>query len=306
MQLNLNQRGAVFMVVSQAAFMANDTLVKLATGNLGIAQIMFVRGIFASALVALLVWRTRQFRPLSTLTRPAVALRILGEIGGTLTYLIALANMPIANVQAVFQALPLAITMTAALFLGEQVGYRRWSAIALGFVGVLIIVRPGMEGFNAYVLWVLASVAFCTVRDLATRRIPQDVPSGFVSMLTAMAIMLCGGVMLAGGAEWRPLTPVLLATLAGAALMVLTGYQFIILSMRSGDISFVAPFRYTALIWAILSGIFVFGNMPDMPMLVGAAIVVASGIYSLYRERVAGRSKPIAESTVRPVASDGL
>jgi drug/metabolite transporter (DMT)-like permease len=304
--LSPNQRGAAFMMVSQAAFMANDTLVKIATASLGIGQIMFVRGAFASALITLLVWRLGDLRPLRTLTNPAVIFRIVGEIGGTLFYLIALAKMPIANVQAVFQSLPLAITMSAALFLGETVGYRRWLAITTGFIGVLIIVRPGLEGFNAYALYVLASVASCAVRDLATRRIPDTVPSTFVSMLTAISVTICGALMVAGGGGWAPLTPTLLLTLASAAMLLLVGYQFIILTMRTGDISFVAPFRYTALVWAIASGILVFGNIPDLPMLIGSTIVVASGIYTLYRERVAGRTRPIAESTSAAIAPDGV
>lgn len=295
------------MVVSQAAFMANDTLVKFATASLGISQIMFVRGIFASALIIILVWRLGDLRPLRTLVHPAVILRIIGEIGGTLFYLIALAKMPIANVQAVFQSLPLAITMSAALFLGETVGYRRWLAITAGFIGVLIIVRPGFEGFNAYALYVLASVASCTVRDLATRRISDTIPSTFVSMLTAVSVTICGGLMVVGGGGWSPMTMGMLLTLAAAATLLLVGYQFIILTMRNGDISFVAPFRYTALVWAIASGILFFGNIPDIPMLIGSAIVVGSGLYSLYRERVAGRSKPIAESTTSSaIAPDGV
>lgn len=286
--------------------MANDTLVKIATASLEISQIMLVRGIFASLFITILAWRLGHIRPLSIIAHPAVIMRIIGEIGGTLFYLIALAKMPIANVQAVFQSLPLAITMSAALFLGETVGYRRWLAITIGFIGVLIIVRPGMEGFNAYSLYVLASVASCAVRDLATRRIPDSVPSTFVSVLTAFAVTICGGLMVATSGNWTPMTPALLVTLIGASVLLLIGYQFIILTMRTGDISFVAPFRYTALVWAIASGVLVFGNVPDLPMLAGSAIVVGSGIYSLYRERRAGKSRPIAESTKSAIAPDGV
>lgn len=293
------------MVISQAAFMANDTLVKLATASIGIGQIMLVRGFFATAMIALLAWRLGHLRPLSTVRQPAVLLRIIGEIGGTLFYLIALAKMPIANVQAVFQSLPLAITMSAALFLGETVGPRRWLAITAGFIGVMIIVRPGLEGFNAYSFYVLASVASCAVRDLATRRISADVPSTFVSLVTATAVTTCGGVMVLGGG-WTPMPLSLTLTLMASAVVLLTGYQFIILAMRIGDVSFVAPFRYTALVWAILSGIFVFGNVPDLPMMIGSTIVVLSGIYALYRERVVGKTKPITETTTAASAPDGV
>lgn len=294
------------MVVSQAAFTLNDTLVKVATGSLGIGQIMLVRGMFATALIVLLVWRLGHFQPLGQLLKPAIVWRILGEIGGTVFYLIALAHLPIANVSAVFQALPLAVTMSAALFFGDKVGPRRWLAIAVGFVGVMIIVRPGLEGFNAYSLYVLMCVAFCTIRDLATRRIDSAIPSTFVSMLTAAAVTICGGVLIPFTGGWAPMSWGLLATLVTAAVLVLIGYQFIIQSMRTGDISFVAPFRYTALLWAIAAGYLVFTNIPDLLMLVGSEIVVASGIYTLYRERVVGRSRPATETTGPSSAVDGL
>jgi len=294
------------MAISQAAFTLNDTLVKIATGSIGIGQIMLVRGIFATALITMLVWRLGHLQPPRHLRHPAILCRIVGEMGGTIFYLIALAHLPIANVSAVFQALPLFVTMSAALFFGEKVGPRRWLAIAIGFVGVMIIVRPGMEGFSSYSIYVLVCVAFCAFRDLSTRRIPTEIPSTFISLLTAAAVTVCGGLMIPFTGGWVPLSSSLLATLAAAAVLVLTGYQFIIQSMRVGDISFVAPFRYTALLWAIAAGYLVFANIPDLPMLIGSSIVVASGIYTLYRERIAGRSKPVTETTGPSSAVDGL
>ena len=267
---------------------------------------MLVRGVFATSLVCLLVWRLGALQPLRTAFNPAILCRVVGEIGGTVFYLIALAHLPLANVSAVFQALPLAVTMSAALFFGEKVGPRRWLAIAAGFAGVMFIVRPGLEGFSAYSIYVLACVAFCAFRDLATRRIPNHMPSLFVAMLTAGAVTVCGGVLAPFTGGWAPLTWGLIAILASAAILVLVGYQFIILSMRNGDISFVAPFRYTALLWALTTSFLVFRDVPDWPMLIGSAIVVASGIYTLYRERVVGRGKPAAESTNSAIAPDGV
>lgn len=299
-------RGALFMAISQAAFTTNDTLVKLVSETLGIGQIMFLRGLFATMLMAVLVWRLRQMPPPGAIRSPAVLARIAGELGGTTFFLIALSHLPLANVSAVFQALPLVITMCAALFIGEYVGPRRWAAIVVGFIGVLIIVRPGLEGFSIFSLYVLACVLCCAFRDLATRRIPADVPTGFVSLLTAGSVALFGGLIVPFSGGWVPLTGELLLQLAGAAVFVLAGYQAIIQSMRVGDISFVAPFRYTALLWAITAGYLVFANVPDLPMLIGSSIVVASGIYTLYRERVAGRSKPVTETTGPSTAVDGL
>src|SRR5690606_4910684 len=136
-----------------------------------------VRSVFAAALVMLLAWRQGVLSQPRHVLHPMVLLRMVGEIGGTLTYLIALAHLPLPNVAAVFQALPLAVTMGAALFLGESVGWRRWLSIAAGFCGVLIIVRPGTDGFDAHSLLLLVCVVFCAVRDLATTRIPAKIPT---------------------------------------------------------------------------------------------------------------------------------
>jgi drug/metabolite transporter (DMT)-like permease len=296
----------MFMVISQIAFMANDTLVKIVTSEIGIGQIMAVRGMFASAMIVYLVWQFGLTRGPAVAMHPMILLRVVGELGGTVFYLLALAHLPIANVSAVFQSLPLVVTMSAALFLGEKVGPRRWLAITVGFVGILMIVRPGLEGFSTYSLFVIASVASCALRDLATRHVPHEVPSMYISMLTAIAVTICGGLVAPFTGGWQPLTPTVLGTLFLSAVLVLTGYQFIIKSTRIGDISFVAPFRYTNLLWAIASGILVFGEMPDFVTAIGASLVVGSGIYSLYRERVVGRNRIIAESTGPTTAPDGV
>ncbi|MGE0283093.1 MAG: EamA/RhaT family transporter, partial [Rhizobiaceae bacterium] len=144
------------------------------------------------------------------------------------------------------------------------------------------------------------------IRDLATRRISAEIPSTFIVLLTAAAVTLCGGALIPLTGGWEPMTMPLLAVLITAAVLVLAGYQFIIQSMRIGDISFVAPFRYTALLWAIAAGYIVFLNVPDIPMLIGSFVVVASGLYTLYRERIVGRSRPVTETTGPSTAVDGL
>lgn len=304
--LSVNSRGALFMVISQIAFVLNDTLAKIATGHIGVGQIMAARGLFATLFILILARHLGHYRPLSVALNPLILLRILMEICGTVSYLIALAHLPIANVSAIFQSLPLVVTMSAALFFGEKVGPRRWLAISAGFVGVMLIVRPGLEGFSIYSIYVLICVLCCAVRDLATRRIPDHVPSMYISMLTAGAVTICGAVLIPVTGGWQPIPPYIWAVLIAAAVLVLTGYQFIIKAMRGGDISFVAPFRYTNLLWAIGIGMLVFSEVPDLPMAIGSAIVVASGVYSLYRERIVGRTRPIAESTGPNTAPDGV
>ncbi len=287
------------MVAAMASFTTNDTLTKAVSSEMNIGQILLLRGAFALVLIAALAVHRGALRPLRSLMIMPVALRVFGEIGGTLTFLSAISHMPLANAAAIFQALPLVITMGAALLFGEPVGWRCWLAIASGFMGVLIVVRPGMAGFSQYALLALLSVAFCAVRDLATRGIPGHLPSLFISLLTTVTVT--AAVPLGG---WTPPSARALGLLALAAIFVLIGYQCIIKALRSGDISAVAPFRYFALLWAMLTGYLVFGDKPDLPMVVGAAIIVLSGLYTLYRERIRNRLRPAANASSLP--PDGL
>jgi drug/metabolite transporter (DMT)-like permease len=303
--LSENLRGALFMMVSMAGFTLNDALVKLAAEQMNLGQVMLVRGLFATTLIVLLAWHRGALSAPRLVFHPMVALRAGGELSATVFYLLALQNMPIANVSAVLQALPLAVTMGAALFFGERVGWRRWTAIAVGFTGVMIIVRPGFDGFNAFALLALLSVAFSALRDLTTRRLPEHVPSLLVSVATSVVVTLCGACLIAPLGGWTPMNAGDFGLLATAAVLLLFGYQFIIMSMRTGDISFIAPFRYTSLLWAIVLGYLMFGDVPDMAMIVGSIIIVGSGLYALYRERAAsGRSA--AQDAEPALASDGM
>ncbi|TPO10527.1 DMT family transporter [Mesorhizobium sp. B1-1-5] len=305
MPLSPNLRGALFMIVAMVGFTLNDAITKFSSESMNMAQVMLVRGAFASLFVGLLAWRRGALANPAAMLQPMVATRVAGEAGATVSFLIALAHLPIANVSAVLQALPLAVTMGAALFFGEGVGWRRWLAIAIGFTGVMIIVRPGFEGFSVYSLLALTSVACCAVRDLATKRIPEAIPTMLVSTATALAMTVLGALLLSPMGGWTPMSGRATTLLALAAVLVVIGYQFIIMAMRSGDISFIAPFRYTALLWSILLGLVIFGDIPDTPMTVGAAIIIGSGLYTLYRERVVGRQQPAAESAGPDMAPDG-
>ncbi|WP_099866754.1 DMT family transporter [Pararhizobium haloflavum] len=297
MPLSANVRGALFMSLAMAGFLFNDTIVKVLSSDMNVGQVMILRGMVATTLITALAWHRGALRPLATIMEPMIVLRVIGEVGGTVTFLIALTHIPIANASAILQALPLAVTMGAALFLAEPVGWRRWTAIAVGFLGVMIIVRPGVAGFSAYSLLVLATVGFAALRDLATRMVRADVPSLFLSVVTSPIVALTGLVMapLMGG--FSPVEAKHAGLILFGAILLLFGYQFIIMAMREGDISFIAPFRYTNLLWAMLVGYLVFGDIPDRYMIVGAAIIVGSGLYTLYRERRKPEAEPVAAET---------
>ena len=280
-----NLRGAALMAASMAAFTLNDALIKLVAETIPLFQMVFLRGVSATLLVALLAWRMGAFaRPIPRADRGLVALRIVAEVCIFIPFIIALTHMPLANVTAILQAVPLTITLAGALFLGEAVGWRRWAAILVGFAGVLLIVRPGGEGFNVYALLALAAVAGITLRDVVTRKLSADVPSLQIAVWTALAICLLG---LFGSffRPWAPVSGVQAVQIIGASVFILGGYLFSIMVMRVGEIGFVAPFRYTALIWGLMLGWAVFGEWPDGLTLLGSAIVVGTGIYTLWRER---------------------
>ncbi|MCC0027315.1 MAG: DMT family transporter [Zhengella sp.] len=300
MLLTPNTRAALFMTLSMAAFLVNDMLTKLASQSVSMGQVMLVRGLFASAMILWLAWRNTPRESWRGLGQPMVLLRTGADVLATVTYLVALANAPLVSVASLFQALPLAVTMGAAIVFREPVGWRRWSAIAVGFTGVLIILRPGFGAFSVWSALVLATVFSCTVRDLATRAIPANVPSLQISALTAVSVMLTGGMLVAPFGGWQPMQPQVLAILVGAAVFVMIGYQTLTLAMRTGDLSASAPFRYSALVWAALFGYLVFGEVPDWPTAAGALLIIGSGIFTIYRERKRkDAANVVAESTAR-------
>jgi drug/metabolite transporter (DMT)-like permease len=291
------------MAVSMAVFTMNDAITKAVSSEMNFGQMMLVRGVVAIMLIAGLAWHQGALRPLRTLMMKPVALRVIGEVGGTISFLAAIVHLPLANTAAIFQALPLAVTLGAALIFGEPVGWRRWSAIAAGFIGVLIIVRPGLAGFSQFSLFALVSVVFCAVRDLATRQIPAQIPSLFITLLTTVTVTLAGAAILFPLGGWTPPSNRGLGLLTLAAVLLLIGYQCVIMALRTGDISAVAPFRYSALLWAMLLGYVVFGDVPDAMMVLGATIIVASGLYAFYRERIRHRALAAESSGLPP---DGL
>lgn len=284
-QFSDNMRGAAFMSISVAAFVVNDTTMKLVAEHLGIFQAIFLRGIFTSLLLAgLCLYKGHLAYRVPKGDRLLICLRLVGEIGGAIFYLTALFHMPIANATAILQALPLAVTLAGAVFLSETVGWRRYFAIAAGFIGVLMVVRPGSDGFNEFSIYAIIAVLFIVLRDLSTRRLSAAVPSLFVSLLTSIAVMIVGAI-LALTADWQPVTVEGVSLLAMASLFIIFGYLFSVMAMRVGDISFTSPFRYTILIWAIILGFFVFGDIPDTWTILGSLIIVGSGVYTFYRER---------------------
>lgn len=296
---NRNLRGALLMALAMAGFAVNDAMVRLVAGRLNTGEIMLLRGAMTTMIIGLFAWRMKPTFTRDMMRDRCLILRTFCEALAAIAYVHALSLLPLSNAASILQALPLVVTMGAAVFLGEKVGWRRWLAIAAGFCGVLVIIRPGGDGFSAASLFVLGSVFLAAARDLATKRIMAGAPTLLVSGAASIAVTLSGALLVAPMGGWRAPSVGDLTALGFGAMMLFTAYQTLIMAMRTGDISFIAPFRYTSLLWSILLGVVFLGERLDMWIITGAGIVVAAGVYMFYREntlrrQTAAASEPIA------------
>lgn len=284
-----NTRGALLMMAGMAAFTSSDAIMKALGQSFPLFQTLAWRGVLVSAILAVMAWRMGAFRvALSARDRRLVAVRALADTASTWFFLQALYHMPIANLTAIMQALPLTLTLGAALFLAEPVGWRRLVAIGVGFVGVLMIAQPGPSGFGLHAVYALICVLLVTARDLLTRGMGRSVPSLVVALANAVLVTLFG---LAGSLS-EPLTlPDLprLGLILGTALCIVAGYLLTVMAVRTGELAVVTPYRYTALVWALVLGFLAFGEWPDWVTATGAGLIVGSGLFTLYRQRVAAR-----------------
>jgi drug/metabolite transporter (DMT)-like permease len=284
MAFSENTRGALLMAISMAGFTFNDALTKSVTAELTVAQIMFVRGALTTLLVYVVARRLGALDHIRNILQPLILSRIAFETIAAVAFLSALGQVPLANASAILQSLPLAVTLGAALFYKEPVGWRRWTAIGIGFIGVMVIIQPGPEGFTLASLYVVLSVITAAGRDLVTRKIDPGISSLTVTLFTAASISFAGLLLIPAFGGWQPLTLDAFGRIAFASAFLFAGYQAIIMAMRTGEISFIAPFRYTSLLWAVLLGMVFFGEIPDVWMVIGATIVIGSGLYTFYRE----------------------
>ncbi len=286
-----NLNGILLVIGAMAAFTLEDALIKQLSSWFPTGQILIILGLGAGGIFAALALATRQPLFSRQAWRPASLLRALSEAVAATAFVIALSLVDISVVAAVFQATPLAITMGAALVFGEQVGWRRWSAIFIGFAGVLLIIRPGLEGFEPAAVLVLVSVAGVAVRDLSTRVISSDVSSLVVSFQGFASLILSGAILLwlQGAEPVRP-TPAQVWLIAGTLVFSVTGYYAIVRAMRVADASALQPFRYTRLVFSIIAGVLVFGERPDALTLTGAALIIATGLFTFLRERQISRA----------------
>ena len=280
-----NLYGALFMTLSMFGYASTDAFIKFIGLILPLSEILFLRGVVAIFLLFLLTYiRNEFFIKIKNDQYKYLFLRIFGDIGCTILFLTALINMKIANATAILQCLPLALTFCAALFLKERVGWRRWSAIVIGFFGVLIIIKPNSEDFNYYSLMAMGAVFFIVLRDLSTKKIDQSVPSTFISLITAASVTLTG-LLFAPFQVWVMPSIEIFVALSATAVFLILGILFNVMCMRIGEVSFVVPFRYSIILFAIIYGVIFYNEVPDLSMISGTFIIIATGLYTFYREK---------------------
>lgn len=281
-----NLRGAVLMLISMATFTCNDAVMKAVTQTLPLYELVALRGLSVLVLM-LVVAQIQQGGVRLSVPREdllPLVVRTVADIASTVLYLLALREMALADLSAILQALPLGVTLAAGLFFHERLGWRRLSAIGVGFVGVVMILRPGSGAFDIWSVVALASMLLIVLRDIVTRTFSAGIGSSTIAFYAAATITLTGFI-LGVGEEWR------MPDLREAGLLLLSagfltaGYITAVATMRVGEISLIAPLRYTSLVWAIVLGLVIFGEWPDLWTWLGSALVVGAGLYTILREQ---------------------
>jgi drug/metabolite transporter (DMT)-like permease len=286
-----NVQGILLVIVAMAGFTVEDMFIKTLTATLPVGQILIGIGLGCGAIFAAMAMARGNRLLAREAWRPMLLARAGTEAVAAIAFASALALVDLSVVAAVFQATPLVITMGAALFLGEQVGWRRWSAIALGLTGVLLIIRPGLDGFDSAALLPLVSVVAVATRDLITRRVVGSVSSAVISFQGFASLVPAGAlVLLVSGTAPVAMTPTEAAQIVGAMLFGALAYYCIVQAMRVGEASAVTPYRYTRLLFSLGVGVFVFGERPDALTLMGAALIIGTGLYTFIREQRLARA----------------
>ena len=286
-----NLRGILLMIAAMAAFTLADTCIKLVSSEIPVGQVMAFFGLGGTLFFGIWAFFTGQRLFGAEFFMPVLLLRNATEMFGTFCITTSLFLIPLSSVSVIMQAAPLMSTAGAALVLRQAVGWRRWSAIAVGFTGVLIIVRPGMEGFQPAALITLVGVMAQATRDLSTRVIAHRISAVKIGFYGTFMLMVLGLILMIFVTP--PVFPSAHTAPFIVAMMVLgtVGYHMLNLAMRQSDVAVVVPFRYARILFGIIAGILVFSERPDALTYIGAAIILGSGLYTFARER---RMRPAA------------
>jgi drug/metabolite transporter (DMT)-like permease len=285
-----NRRGIIALTSACALFTFNDTLAKLTALIYPPGEVLFARGVGSMICVTVVLIYAHQLSWLVGILKPIVILRAALDAIANTAFILALTHMRLADLLAVNLVSPLLLTMLMAFFFNEPVGWRRWTAILVGLIGMLVIVKPNTNAFSIWALVAFAAAVASALRDLTTRRIATQVPTLAITFVSVIAVTSSGLILALGfGEQWALIEPKYLGFIGFAALALSVSTPFGVSAFRNVDISVVAPFRYTLLIWGAVAGYLVFNEVPDGWSLFGSSLIVGSGLYTLHRERVRHR-----------------
>ena len=281
-----NSKGIILMLISMASFAVGDTFVKISGAFLSPAQIMFfliAGGLIIFAIIA-------KFKGENLLDRrafsPILLIRYCAEMVGLVAMIIGLTKIPLSVVGTVTQASPILVAAGAVIFFKEVISWRRWSSIFIGFVGVVLVIQPGGQNLNYAVIWAVVALISFSIRDLVTRLTPPDIPSSSIATFTMIAafpfttawVFLSGEKFFPPGIDWTVVSSMI--------ILGSFGYLLLITSLRLGELSAIMPFRYSRIVFLIILGFLVFGERPTASMLIGSTLILISGVYIMWREKV--------------------
>ncbi|NDA30204.1 MAG: DMT family transporter [Alphaproteobacteria bacterium] len=281
-----NSKGIFLMIISMASFAVGDTFVKISGAFLSPAQIMFfliAGGLIIFAMIA-------KFKGENLLDSrafsPVLLIRYLAEMIGLVAMIMGLTKIPLSVVGTVTQASPILVAAGAVFFFKEIVSWRRWSSIVIGFIGVVLVIQPGSQNLDYAVIWAVVALVAFSIRDLVTRLTPPDIPSASIATFTMIAafpftaawVFFSGEKLFPPGIDW--------AVVSSMIILGSFGYLLLITSLRLGELSAIMPFRYSRIVFLLFLGVLVFGERPTASMLVGAALILISGVYIMWREKV--------------------
>lgn len=286
-----NLKGILFMILAMAGFACEDLFIKILSESLPISEIIIILGFGGSLIFLAIGLATKAPIFHQDLLAIPIIIRTLCELFGALFFVLAIALTPLSSASAIIQVMPLLVTIGAAVIYKERVGWRRWTAVFVGFLGVLLILRPGFGSFMPASIFALLGAIFLAGRDLATRAIEIKLPSVTISLYAFLAFGVSGILLIPFSSEMIIPSSNEIVYFVGASAFGVIAYYSIVIAARTGEMSVIAPFRYSRLVFAMLLSIIVLSERPDMLTLIGATIIVASGVYTFVRENLLNKNK---------------
>ena len=287
-----NLRGIFFMTVAMASFALEDLIIKILSKDMPVSQILISVGIVSVCLL-IIIGRIQKIPIIRSkdIQNPLIFFRTISDMLGAIFIVYAISLISLSTVSSFLQAIPLIVTAGSAIFFKEKVGWRRWSAVIVGFCGVIFILKPGMTSFQSSSILAFIGIIFLGLRDLVTRNIKDEISSLTISIYAFLATTIGGVLLIPISSTFVALSTLQLYLILLSAVIASFSYFMLVLATRKGDVSVISPFRYTRLLFALILAVFILGERPDIYTLVGATIIILSGCYTFWREYLIKKNK---------------